>query len=315
MPHTSTCVFEAVPADPESWSSSTDPGRHLTEADLDSDGAWHCPHPTEDGEELCTFHRPTARDADRDDALDIRAAIDDPDRPPEFIGAAFGDVSLDEATLASASVLDFRGAVFEGDVSMNDAEFDAPVDFGGAQFRSTARFNGTVFADRLDCTGVVFDGKSKFKGLSVDGDARFADVTFGDWTSFRGADFTGAAEFDGAVFEASIAGTFMEVATDGHFSLADATVEGEFGLENAEFRADVSFENAVFEEEVALHGVRVHGTLDVRDAVFRDSILFSYDGESNEVRVHGAVRGASRRNFCVGDAARLQRSSTLADDS
>lgn len=203
------CEYELDPPEPNC----------LTEEDLDEDGVWRCPHNADSGEDLCIFHQPlekkesdevtqTALEATSDSLAQVDQSAER--QQTKFIGAKFGNLNIDGETINSNSSIDFRYAIFGGEISANNAVFNGPVNFGGATFQSGVSFNDACFEDKVNFKSANFKEKSKFKSISAERSVDFTYSVFDEWVSFRDSVFKSTIYFKKSEFRGDIAGTFIE---------------------------------------------------------------------------------------------------------
>jgi uncharacterized protein YjbI with pentapeptide repeats len=109
--------------------------------------------------------------------------------------------------------VDFRGAVFHGLMSFENAEFGSAT-FSGATFAGPVSFSGAVFHGDARFDSVTFEGSVSFRKAVFEGEATFEhppeeeevqewpeEVSFKRWADFRQARFEKNARFGGALFE------------------------------------------------------------------------------------------------------------------
>jgi uncharacterized protein YjbI with pentapeptide repeats len=192
------CEYELDPNETKWEEQDIYPSVCLSEADLNENGVWSCPHNAGSGENLCIFHRPVMqKDSDEVTQAVLEAARDSPsqvDRSAErqetkFIGAKFGNLNLDGETINSNSLIDFRYATFEGEISAKKADFEDPVDFNGSIFQSTANFCNSNFKHNICFKNSEFRDRAFFKFVAAEGNVDFINVVFDDFVSFCGSVF------------------------------------------------------------------------------------------------------------------------------
>lgn len=301
------CEYELDPNDTKWEEQDIDPLVCLSEDDLNENGVWSCPHNAGSGENLCIFHQPVEKkesdevtQAVLEATSDSLAQVDQSGAvKTKFIGAKFGTLNIDGETINSNSTIDFRYAIFGGEISANNAVFDGPVNFGGATFQSGVSFNDACFEDEVNFKSANFKEKSKFKSISSERSADFTYSVFDEWVSFRDSVFKSTIDFKKSEFRGDIAGTFIESTFECGLSFENVNVLGEIGFTDSKFKSDVSFRGSNFHSEISLIGMEVHGDFQLEFAEFNDSIDFTakVDDEANDVEITGDVTNAHYRNF------------------
>lgn len=312
MPPAATCAYVLDPDSPETWGGGSDADCHVDNQVLNEDGVWNCPHPAEDGE-YCLFHTPVA---EKDDAAVTDAfldAIEDDTRTAEFLGAAFGSLSLH----VSGSEIAVEGrethmtgercelATEERAIDISYATIEAFVGTG-ARFEADVVYRGVEFAGEADFQLVEFDGDADFRGATFRDEATFWTAAFAGDAYFRGAQFEttptfsavtfhGDAYFQSAAFEKG--GEFGEATFGGKADFGAGEFWGfsEFGA--AEFDEEVDFSDAVFEGDADFFGIEFGAEADFGRAAFEQAANF------READLTGCVfRGADLTDATFVDA-------------
>jgi hypothetical protein len=316
----SECEYELDPNDTKWKERDIDPLVCFSEDDLNESGVWSCPHNADSGEDLCIFHQPVEKkESDEVTQAVLEATSDSPaqvDQSGErqqtkFIGAKFGTLNLDGESINSNSTIDFRYAIFGGEISANNAVFDGPVDFGGSIFQSKTDFMKSSFKNNVCFKHSEFRERALFKFVSAEGHVDFTNVVFDDWVSFHRSVFEGSTDFTRSEFNYSESGNFNECMFECGLTFEYVSVEGVFGFEHSEFHSDVSFVGSTFHSAVAIMGMEIYGDLDLEYTEFKDHIEFTYEFPQimqefmekewsdlvGEVQISGEVTIGHRANY------------------
>jgi uncharacterized protein YjbI with pentapeptide repeats len=127
--------------------------------------------------------------------LDLRGAVVD------------GAVSLNQASIPSIVLrncwlpqVDFGRATFTGSVEFGNSIFEGDAYFEAATFTESAWFWGAIFTGDASFLNAQFRDTAYFDDATVDQYASFADATFVDSAHFGGITIRGTAGFEGATF-------------------------------------------------------------------------------------------------------------------
>jgi len=268
--------------DSDDWYSGDDANNYWIEGD-----SWSCPHDQfgESDGNYCVFHtkpEDVPKDVSEDELL--VAAIDEAikaegqkegQRKAEFVGATFGELTLDDLPSSSYDVwLRFDHAVFRGSFEMNNTIHQSTSFFGGT-FESDARFDDVTFKKNVMFEQVTFEADSQFCRTTFDGNVLFGEITF-DKTNFEKATFKNGGRFDGATFNSTA--RFEEV-----------TFEDISEFKRATFKNHTSFEEARFDDTVWFDDAKFNSLALFRSASFIENVRF-IDTIFNSVAVfHGAA--------------------------
>jgi len=180
----------------------------------------------------------------------------------------------------------FRNCTFEGELSVENADFALPLvfedchiaslNFYHARFEYDVEFHGSTIAGPVVADETWFEQDAEFDGVTFQSEVEMHETTFGDDTSFADAVFESTAAFQRAEFS---------------------------GTSNR-FDDNVSFENAVFEDEVAFEQARF-GANAFAGAVFEDRVTFAeavFDGNTDFAGVTFAGVADFAEMECHADA-------------
>ncbi|GAB2816370.1 hypothetical protein GCM10022221_12910 [Actinocorallia aurea] len=156
----------------------------------------------------------------------VRTAAAGPDGVVRLGRCRFDDALLDCA--------DFRGVVFEGDVSFDRAEFRRGTAFRDAVFAGNAGFHEAVFHRGVTFDHAVFLRHAGFTGARFNGDALFTCVRWHTDVAFTGAWFSGAADLDRATCARDVQA--QETRFGSPVSWRHGSVERHLLLDRAAFR-------------------------------------------------------------------------------
>jgi len=151
-----------------------------------------------------------------------------------------GYTNLHEATTIGDNT-DFSHTVFEGDVIIDEADFNDDVNFEQAHFQGKTSFKGTQLYGKANSIG----DNTTFNGATFRGPTSFYQATL-EYTSFEDVTFKEDVRFDKATANGSVLFT-------------NVTFEGEAKFDEATFHEDTSFDNAVFQNKAAFRGVEFKG--------------------------------------------------------
>ncbi len=191
------------------------------------------------------------------------------------------------------------GATFAPFASFRRALFQENVTFDQASFGKGVRFQGAIFCGRCSFTDTVFDGDAYFNGVSFFNYARFTRTRIGgalqiagaycaDTADFDAAQIKGMALFNRATFSATanFAGTHFDDVVrftntrflgDARFDRLRCALKAEFA--SARFAGAVSFTFSHFAREVDFDNVQCEvdgrsGRMNFRTATFSGPVHF-----------------------------------------
>ena len=156
-------------------------------------------------------------------------------------------VPVDEGGSRLFGTVRLDRAIFDKDVSFDDAEFAGEVSLVGAVFEGEARFGGATFLAGTDFGEATFRGQAWFVGARFAGPASFRSTTFAGGAWFSKTTFDAPATFDGALFSTNAtfssatfnrAASFSAATFASHVRFDRATCAEGWRLDGASFKAD-----------------------------------------------------------------------------
>lgn len=174
-----------------------------------------------------------------------------------------GNVSFRETDFSGGAM--FMEAEFSGGFAdFRDAKFSGGTAvFGDAKFSGgPAIFLRTEFTNGLLCAGAEFSG----------GRANFQEAEFSGGVTFAKAKFSGgSANFGKAMFSTGLALFYRAEFSGGDVNFRGVEFSGALvSFEEALFVHDAHFQVATFEERAGFNRVTVTGSLNLRNAIFKD---------------------------------------------
>ena len=190
------------------------------------------------GSDRCVFHDPNAwRTHTELIRKEIKEKIEKGDL--NFQKCHLPEVDFSAITKAFKELIDFRRAVFHGDVCFNHLRFLKSAYFGHAEFSGMAWFGGAKFYGTASFDGAEFSQVASFTGVEFSEDAMFVDAKFYAEVGFGGAKFHGEAAFSKAMF--SKQAWFYQAEFSGVTSFADAKFSNKAQFDFSQFRGIVLF--------------------------------------------------------------------------
>jgi len=255
-----TCIYVARKEDPSNWH-----GKKPDDWVLDMDQpvgleqkTWDCPHDALSDREYCAFHtHPDDLPAEIDEGELFVKAVNESSasggkiarRKKEFVGATFGPLNIEKATLDSDDDHPIRlnHATFTAGIRADRAVFEHGIFATATNFNTSHQHISDKIKEGFLFTNAKFNSDSDlsfgFAEFNGDGDLSFKNAEFnGDGNLvFGNAEFNGDGDlwFSNAEFNGD---------GDLWFGNADFNGDGDLRFDNAEFNGDgdLWFGNAEF---------------------------------------------------------------------
>lgn len=287
---------------PSRWNEERDAECLLTADDLDDEGVWRCPHQSREDRRYCPFHQPpeetdddAVAEAFRRAVAGERATTGSPNAAKQFIGATFGDLSLEYAILDGGDrrPIDLRHVRVAGDLIWRAAQIRNPLRAAGMVVEGEAECRNAAFEDAVSFAEASFGGDAAFSRATFEGEAGFGDATFGATAAFRQTTFRDDASFNEATFVDNVKFTTASFEGDAHFRAA--TFGGYGWFDGATFGDDAQFssgttfkgkawfDGATFESEARFRNTTFGSVARFEGATFVDA-GFRPTGEGSAVR-------------------------------
>ncbi|WP_411964493.1 hypothetical protein [Haloferax sp. YSMS24] len=272
--------------------------------------AWECPHPAPGEREHCQFHAPIeAKNPDETTAA-LVAAIDDPERPSEFVGAQFESLDVAGEALGGDGIIDLRDVIVRRDIDLSETTLESPLRL------DSASVGGELFMQRLDANADVscqnlqtgqrwmlsdarIDGRLDASGFSVNSlVATSAHVTGA--VSLRKGTVDEQLGLSQAAFEGPAHLTHTRVG--GRLDSGAATYDDTLSLSHCTIGGDVILQDSTVEGSLLAEHLRVTGefdatTLHVAGGVDLRSSTFDAPVDYTELTVTGGRFDCSRATF------------------
>ena len=243
--------------DPKAWKADTGTTSPLLQDLLDRGEVWQCPHEATEDHDRCLFHLPVKNKEPTAVREAFLARIEnDGQRPKQFIGARFGEFTLDHAIVECGDnhMIDLRHAQFEGETSWWYTVVRQPISFEGALFRARPTFSETEFSNEVYLNDARFGASAQFHGAEFVEGVWGNDATFAE-ANFHRATFGGPVDFSESSFERA---QFRESHFDDVARFTEATFES------------VSFTGSHFGDRFYLDGATLPQQVSVRHATISD---------------------------------------------
>ena len=194
-----------------------------------------------------------------------------------FHNADFSNIEFQEK-------VSFRNAQFTGDTNFRRTKFASIGDFTGARFLGDVDFSGSTFNEPLRFDNIKFTGKTNFSGshflhnahfsdAEFAGDSDFSKATFHAWGLFNKSRFLAGMTFAGSCFLGSANFGEVDFATDADFRNVRFVTYADFS--NAQFRGKTCFANASVECKTILRDAVFSELADFSDCRFTHPLNFS----------------------------------------
>lgn len=209
-----------------------------------------------------------------------------------------------------SSLVEFRGAIFDGWASFENACFVAPTWFNGVDFRSEALFGTAVFNGKTRFDKTTFRDKASFQGTAFSRDASFDEAAFQSTVSFNNSTFGSRVWFRKTMFGEAVSfstASFMKEAT-----FDQATFSGRASFDRALFHDRTWFAGAHFADRASFDRVTLDDRASFNRAVFERGAWFSKATIRNET--YGDLRGCdvNKANAAYRRPLRLRSGFDLA---
>lgn len=251
---------------------------------IDNNGDHHrCGREAIGKSSYCVFHDPNTTKGGRYYEA-LTALFDRPGREHiDCRGFRFHEFFLTSKEIPND--IDFRDAVFLGDLGFNGCNFHGKVTWLGAEFMKRASFQGATFHrpvsfmgcrfhDKAIFVGTKFLGKAIFHGNKFLGLATFQDSLFEESAVFQGDTFQRDADFHGATFSqlADFSKTIFR--RKANFKSAKFSGEVQFSEVNAQVIKDLRGSSICF-DGATLESCNFWGLKTVESYSFRDAFLIA----------------------------------------
>ena len=242
---------------PSAWEANTGMRSPLFQDLLNRGEVWECPHETAEGFDRCLFHLPVKdKDADAVKEAFLSKIEEEGQKPKQFIGARFGELTLDHVIVECGDnhMIDLRHARFERETSWWYTIVRQPIAFDGVHFESRPTFSETVF------NGEVYLNKARFEAPAQLFNTKFAGGIWGNNVKFTEANFHlatfgGPADFSESSFERA---QFRETHFEGDARFTGASFEN-VSFTGAYFGEFLYLNDVTFPEEVCIRHATVDG--------------------------------------------------------